>query len=373
MSSYLLVSEFFAMPSDVPNEHAHMLAQLVNELRQSYGLSASFFRAAASRNDMTDSDMQVIALLESMGDATAGQLASVMGLTTGSFTAILNRLEKAGLVRRERDPNDGRRVIVRLATDTDGGQEMGPLFASLGTAWKALAETYTDEQTALLLAFLQRTNAVAREEITRLREGDLGDTGLFSAPLGSVDSGRLVFHGEGVRLSVQAAEGSASLYQARFEGPLPDVKVKAGVVTMRYPRRWLPGAEERVAEITLNTTIPWSVEIRSGGSEVHAELDRLDLREVAAQGVGSMFRFSLAVPSGSVPLDLSGTGSEFTVRRPQHVAARVQMKGWGSGIVLDDQLDTGSKSVQTPDFEDAKDRYDIHVSGTGSMITVVAN
>ena len=41
---------------------------------------------------------------------------------------------KLDLVRRERDPNDGRRVIVKLAKGADGGQEMEPLFASLGTS-----------------------------------------------------------------------------------------------------------------------------------------------------------------------------------------------------------------------------------------------
>src|SRR5215475_6373234 len=145
------------------NKQTEISGKLVNELRQSYGLGASFFRAAAARIEMTDTDMQVIDLLESTGDATAGQLASLMGLTTGTFTAILNRLEKAGLVRRERDPNDGRRVIVKLATSSEGKRESDPLFASLGTAWEEMAAQYDDEQKAFLLEFLQRSNTLARE------------------------------------------------------------------------------------------------------------------------------------------------------------------------------------------------------------------
>src|SRR5690349_3344391 len=113
------------------NKPAEIGGKIVHELRQCYGLGASFFRAAAARIEMTDTDMQVIDMLESSGAASAGQLADRMGLTTGTFTAILNRLEKAGLVRRERDPEDGRRVIVRLATGADGGPEMDPLFGSL--------------------------------------------------------------------------------------------------------------------------------------------------------------------------------------------------------------------------------------------------
>src|SRR5215467_15463924 len=127
------------MSSSSQNKQAEVLGALVHELRQCYGLGASFFRAAASRIDMTDTDMQVLDILESTGAASAGQLADLMGLTTGTFTGILNRLEKAGLVRRERDPNDGRRVIVRLATGSDGRHEIGPLFASIGKAWEEMA------------------------------------------------------------------------------------------------------------------------------------------------------------------------------------------------------------------------------------------
>src|SRR5215470_15492315 len=165
------------------NKKPEMDGKLVNELRQSYGLGASFFRAAAARIEMTDTDMQVIDILESTGEATAGQLANLMGLTTGTFTAILNRLEKAGLVRRERDPNDGRRVIVKLATGSDGKQEVNPLFSSLGKAWEEVAAQYDDEQKSFLLEFLQRTNTLAREEIARLRDAAVGDEGIFSVPL----------------------------------------------------------------------------------------------------------------------------------------------------------------------------------------------
>ena len=352
------------------NKQTEIGGKLVNELRQCYGLGASFFRAAAARIEMTDTDMQVIDILESAGEATAGQLANLMGLTTGTFTAILNRLEKAGLVRRERDPNDGRRVIVRLAKGADGGQEMGPLFASLGKAWEELADNYDDEHKAFLLEFLQRSNALARDEIARLREAPVDDEGIFSAPLGDLESARLVFPSEGVRLSLRAGDLAGALYQARFERPAPDVKVKEGVVTIRYPRRlWIPSTEKRAAEVTLNTAIPWSIVIRSGGSEVTAELGGLDLLEMEANGAGSMFRVELPEPSGVVPIQLGGSGSEFTVRRPPGVAARVQHKGWGSGVVFDDQTVSGMR-LQSPNYEGAALRYDIETSGSGSGFTI---
>jgi DNA-binding MarR family transcriptional regulator len=341
---------------------------IARELREGYGLSASFFRAAAARIEMTDTDMQVIDILENSGDSTAGQLAHLMGLTTGTFTAILNRLEKAGLVSRERDPNDGRRVIVKLATDGT------PLFASLGKAWEEMTAQYTDEQKAFLLEFLQRSNALAKEEIARLRETSAGDEGVFSAPLADLESARLVFSSnvDGYQLRLRAGDLAGALYQAQFEGPVPDVKVKDSVVTIRHPQRLgILTMDKRAAEITLNTAIPWAIVIRSGGSDVTLELSDLDLLEMEANGAGSMFRVELPQPSGMVPIRLGGSGSEFTVRRPSGVAARVQLKGWGSSVTLDNHMVSNGR-LQSPDYESASVHYDIETSGSGSMFTITA-
>jgi len=356
------------------NKQTEIGGKLVNELRQCYGLGASFFRAAAARIEMTDTDIQVIDNLESTGEASAGQLANLMGLTTGTFTAILNRLEKAGLVRRERDPNDGRRVIVRLTTGSDGKQEFSPLFASLAKAWEEMAAHYDDEQKAFLLEFLRRSNTLAKEEIARLREASVGDAGIFSAPLVDLESARLVVHSEGVRLSLRAGDLAGALYQARFEGPVPDVKVKAGVVTIRYPRRlWVPGKEKRAAEVTLSTAMPWQIALKGGGAQMTAELGGVDLLELEANGAGSTFQVELPEPTRVVPIRLGGSGSEFTVRRPAGVAARVQLKGWGSGVFFDDQTVSERSSdmrLQSPNYEGAALCYDIEMSGSGSMITV---
>ena len=102
------------MSSGSQEKRAELLQELAREIRQFSGLGASLFRAAAARTGMTVTDMQVIDLLDSNGPMTAGQLADLTGLTTGAITGMLNRLEEAGLVRRERDPEDGRRVIVQL-------------------------------------------------------------------------------------------------------------------------------------------------------------------------------------------------------------------------------------------------------------------
>src|SRR5690348_11064826 len=169
------------LSSGSQEKRAEARGELARELRQFNGLGASFFRAAAGWIGMAVTDIQVIDILDRTGPATAGQLADLTGLTTGSITGMLNRLEEAGLVRRERDPNDGRRVIVQLERDKDEMHKIDSIFDSLGQAWDEMASHYDEEQITFLLEFLKRSNALSRKEIVRVREAPEGERGIYSA------------------------------------------------------------------------------------------------------------------------------------------------------------------------------------------------
>jgi DNA-binding MarR family transcriptional regulator len=356
---------------------AEVLGALARELRQFHALGASFFRAAAARIGMTVTDLQVIDLLESAGPTTAGQLADLTGLTTGAITGMLNRLEEAGFVRRERDPDDGRRVIVRLAPGKDDMHEISPMFDSIGKAWDEIASHYDDEQIGFLLEFLQRSNALSRKEIVRLREAPESEEGIFSAPLGDLASGRLVVSSGFSRLTLRTDNRLAELYQARFEGPMPDVQAKEGVVTIRYPRRLLGlGGKQRAAEVTLSVAVPWQIVIQGGATDITADLGRLDLAGLEVKGGMSMIRLQLPTPSGVVPIRISGGASVVTVQRPSGVAARVHLKGRASALVFDDQRFSGAGSdvqLQSPGYDDAAERYDIDISSSASMVTITSS
>jgi len=325
---------------------------------------------------MTVTDMQVIDILDTTGPATAGQLADLTGLTTGAITGMINRLEEAGLVSRERDPDDGRRVIVRIAQGKDAMRELGRIFMFLGNEWEDMAAQYDDEQITFLLEFLKRSNAISRNEIVRLRDAPTGEAGICHAPLGDLERGRLVVSSEMARLTVSADDGIAELYQARFEGPVPDIKVKEGVVTVGYPRRlWILGGPKRAADIKLSARVPWDIVIQGGGSLIEALLGGLDLVGLEVKGGGSEISLQLPVPSRVVPISISGGGSDITVRRPAGVAARVQLKGWGSHCVFDDQAFSGvgpDSRLQSPGFNASGPCYDIEVASSGSAVTITA-
>ncbi len=364
------------MSRDAEVSRAEALGGLARALRQFHGLGASVFRAAAVRAGVAVTDLEVIELLESAGPATAGQLADLTGLTTGAITGMLNRLEEAGLVRRERDPADGRRVLVHLAPEKDKLHEIDALFASLEQAWVDLASRYDDEQIAFLLEFLQGSSALSRQELARLRETPQDEEGVYTAPLGDITSARLVVPAGIFGLTLRAGSDMSDLYQARFEGVVPEVKTKDGVVTVRYPKRlWLLGGEQGAAEIALNTAIPWWIAIQGGVSMITAELEGLHLAGLEVKGGMSMIRLELPVPSDVVPIRVSGGASDITIRRPVGIPARVHLKGWVSTFVFDDQTfgNVGNDvRLHSPGYAGTAPGYDIEVSSSASMVTITA-
>jgi DNA-binding MarR family transcriptional regulator len=364
------------MSSTSQGKRGEILGELARELRQFNGLGASFFRAAAGQAGMTVTDMQVIDILDITGLTTAGRLAELTGLTTGAITGMLNRLEEAGLVRRERDPNDGRKVIVRLERGKHEMQEVGPIFDSLGKAWDEIVADYSDEQIAFLLDFIKRSNVISRQEIVRLREAPTssGEEGVFSAPLGDLESAQLIVTSGAVGLNLRTDKSMSDLYQVRFKGTPANVKAKDGTVTIRYPRRlMLPGAEQRAANVTLNPSIPWQIVIQGGTSEVKAKLEHLKLSGLEVKGGLSTIELKLPVPLQVVPIRLSGGASTISVTRPAGVPARVHLKGWASMFVFDYQTftDLGNDvRLQSSDYKATAPCYDIDVSSSASMVTI---
>jgi predicted transcriptional regulator len=330
---------------------------------------------------MTDTDMQVLDILDSDGPATAGQLADLTGLTTGAITGMLNRLEEAGLVSRERDPNDGRRVIVRLASDKEGARGASATLDSLSKAWDEIAARYDDGQITLVLDFLKRGATLTRSEIVRLRETPANGGKVFSALLGDIENGQLTVSGAIPRLRVRADAALSGLYTASFEGTVPDVKTKDGAVTIRYPRRGLltlgtPLQRDGGAEVTLNAAIPWRIAIQGAAMAIVTEPDGLNLAGLEVKAAVSKFHLDLPAPSGVVPVLIEGGASEIVVRRPKGAAARVHLKGWVSMFTFDDHMYTSVGTdvrLQSANYAENAPYYDIEVSSSASTVTITTD
>jgi DNA-binding MarR family transcriptional regulator len=114
-----------------------------------------FNHQVAQRLGLGASDGQFMHLLQVHGPLTPGQLAELSGLTTGTVTGVIDRLEGAGFVRRERDESDRRKVIVNLDEERLWSA-MAPLYAGQAESLAAVAGAYDAEQLEVIADFLDR-------------------------------------------------------------------------------------------------------------------------------------------------------------------------------------------------------------------------
>jgi DNA-binding MarR family transcriptional regulator len=147
---------------------------LMNEMfaasRRYMASYALFNQALADHLQLHPTDLQCLNLL-GLEDrpVTTGRIAELTGLTTGSATRLVDRLERAGYVTRERDAHDRRRVLVELVPGRMA--EFGALWERVGGPWVAMFDAYSDEEIALLTAHMWRTVEVSTAQIQRLRGG----------------------------------------------------------------------------------------------------------------------------------------------------------------------------------------------------------
>ena len=127
-----------------------------------YGISTTLFRNAVGQKiGVSVTDMECLALLFFKGIATPGELARYTGLSSGATTAMLDRLEKAKLIKRQPNPNDRRGSLITVLKSSV--QTVGPLFATTREAQNALVARYTKQELALIAGFLQHFTEVWEE------------------------------------------------------------------------------------------------------------------------------------------------------------------------------------------------------------------
>lgn len=150
-----------------------LMAELGATSRRYMAAYALFNQALADHLRLHPTDVQCLNLLSlEPGPVTTGRIAELTGLTTGSATRLVDRLERAGYVRRQRDADDRRKVLV--VTVPARMAEFGAVWAQLNGAWFAMFDAYDDREIALLTDHMRRTVAMSAQQISRLRSGELG-------------------------------------------------------------------------------------------------------------------------------------------------------------------------------------------------------
>jgi len=138
--------------------------------RQLGGHALLFHQAVAERLGLNATDLKCLDLARGEKDITAGRIAELTGLTTAALTSVIDRLEARGVVRRERDLSDRRKVFVRPIAERM--TEIGRLFESLDRAMRQLYAGYSVADLTFLRDFAIEADKVMLTETKKLRQRD---------------------------------------------------------------------------------------------------------------------------------------------------------------------------------------------------------
>jgi DNA-binding MarR family transcriptional regulator len=158
-------------PLSRPKLRAALMQELEHALRRSSGQGVIFGQAVANRAGISSSDLECMDFLVMEGRVTAGRLAELTGLTTGAITGVVDRLEKAGFVKRERDESDRRKVFI--TTIPANTAKIGVLYEKLHRAVMKDWMNYSDEELRLLLRFAEQSYETMRSATSELKEMEI--------------------------------------------------------------------------------------------------------------------------------------------------------------------------------------------------------
>lgn len=138
-------------------EYGACLSDELVELMHGYSLAAQQLGATfAQRHGLHPTDLQAliaVMLAEKNGDPlTPGRLGEALGLSSGASTAVIDRLEKAGHLRRTRESSDRR--IVHLRYGEPGMAIAASFFRPMGTRSRAVIDQFSPAEQEVIRRYL---------------------------------------------------------------------------------------------------------------------------------------------------------------------------------------------------------------------------
>ncbi|MBR7836834.1 MarR family transcriptional regulator [Actinospica durhamensis] len=132
------------------------------------GAVDDFDRELARLMGVNETDLRCLEILLGVEQIAPKQLAERLGLTTGSVTTMLDRLEKLEYLTRSPNPADGRSSLIRI-TQAAALRAYGLIGPFLDDATRRILERFEPEQLETVIAFLTVNREIQEEHTARLR------------------------------------------------------------------------------------------------------------------------------------------------------------------------------------------------------------
>ncbi|MET8872760.1 MarR family transcriptional regulator [Nocardia sp. NPDC004604] len=156
--------------SEESGELAELRAQVGHEAQALQAAVDAVDEAAATHLGVNRTDLRCLELIW-LGESTPGALAAELSLTSGSVTAMLDRLAKLDYVARHPEPGDRRKVIIRI-TDRAMAEVMR-IYGPIAEEGAEEVARYSAAELRTVLDYLRRSRELQdrhRARIANLRE-----------------------------------------------------------------------------------------------------------------------------------------------------------------------------------------------------------
>lgn len=133
-----------------------------------YGVHLTLFRNAMDESQgLNATDVECLRLLFQKGISTPSELAKHTGLTSGATTAMLDRLEKPGLIERRPNPDDRRGTLI--APTKSGAERVASWFESARRAQDELISGYSEKELEIISDVFERFTKLWEQEREKVR------------------------------------------------------------------------------------------------------------------------------------------------------------------------------------------------------------
>jgi DNA-binding MarR family transcriptional regulator len=146
-----------------------IIQNIVDKFREMSLEAVIFHQALADELGLYVTDHKSMDIIHRFGAMPAGRLGEMTGLTTGAITGMIDRLEKAGYVRRTNDPKDRRKTIVEPVRNKKLERKIEMTFTPLHEGMHKVLSSYSDNELTFLLDAMTELIKQTNEESKRLR------------------------------------------------------------------------------------------------------------------------------------------------------------------------------------------------------------
>ena len=145
-----------------------LVRQVIGAVRE-YNFSNILFRnAIVEKLGVNITDWECLGLLLQKGVSTPTELSKHTGLTSGATTAMLDRLERSGIIERRRNPEDRRGTLIVIDKEKAAG--IAAILASARKAQEQLFSGYTTQELEFLSDFISKLAQVLDQERQKMQK-----------------------------------------------------------------------------------------------------------------------------------------------------------------------------------------------------------